>query len=248
MKGFHRIALYCARPQNAVFWRCYFLCGALYKSKGIVILRSRLKQRTTRKRARQKPHFVAARSIIIIAGLSLAACSRSPESNFYVLNPIPAQKQQTIRHPDLRIGIEEIDIPSYMTKQQFILHYTPHHVKLNEYQQWAGALDKNIRRVVETNLSTLLPGAVVAYFPWGIQFKPNYQLRINISQFEVDTLGNTLLRATYIIYSGEELREKRTVEYRQRASMLTVDSFVKTMNDNLNHLTQDIAKTLSIGR
>ena len=181
----------------------------------------------------------------IIAGLALAACSRSPESNFYVLNPLPAQKQQTKNHPDLRVGIEEINIPSYMTKQQFIIHYSPHHVKLNEFQQWAGALDKNIQRVVETNLSTILPGAVVAYFPWGIQFKPNCQLRINISQFEVDSLGNTLLRATYIIYSGEVLRQKRTIEYRKLAPLLTVDSFVTTMNDSLNHLTQDIAKSMT---
>ncbi len=182
--------------------------------------------------------------IIIFAGLSLTACSRSRESNFYVLNPLPVQKQQTKNHPDLRVGIEEINIPSYMTKQQFIIHYSPHHVKLDEFQQWAGALDKNIQRVVETNLSTLLPGAVVAYYPWGTQFKPNYQLHINISQFEVNTLGNTLLRATYVIYSGETLQQKRTVEYHQRAPLLTVDSFVKTMNDSLNHLTQDIAKSV----
>ena len=180
----------------------------------------------------------------IIATLAITACSRSPQSQFYVLNPIPVQKQQAKTHPDLRIGIEEINIPSYMTKQQFIIHYSPHHVKLDEFQQWAGALDKNIQRVVETNLSTLLPGAVIASYPWGIQFKPNDQLRINISQFEVDTLGNTLLRATYVIYSGETLRQKRTVEYHQRAPLLTVDSFVKTMNDSLNHLTQDIAQSL----
>ena len=182
---------------------------------------------------------------IVIAGLTLTACSRSPESNFYVLNPLPAQKHLTKNNPDLRVGIEEVNIPSYMTKQQFIIHYSPHHVKLDEFQQWAGALDKNIQRVVETNLSTLLPGAVVAYYPWGIQFKPNYQLRVNISQFEVDTLGNTMLRATYVIYSGETLRQKRTVEYHQRAPLLTVDSFVKTMNDDLNHLTRDIAKSLT---
>lgn len=181
---------------------------------------------------------------MIIAGLTLTACSRSPQSQFYVLNPIPLQKLQTTTHPDLRVGIEDINIPSYMTKQQLIIHDSPHHVKLDEFQQWAGALDQNIQRVVETNLSTLLPDAVVRSSPWGIQFKPNVQLHINISQFELDTQGNTLLRATYLIYSGETLQQQRTVEYHQRAPLLTVDSFVKTMNDNLNHLTQDIAQSL----
>lgn len=183
-------------------------------------------------------------AFIFMLGLGLGACSRSPEAHFYVLNPLPAQHAQTNTHPDLRIGIEEVDIPAYMNKQQFIVHYSPHHVELNEYQQWAGPLDKNIQRVIETNLSTLLPGAAVDHFPWGIQFKPNYQLRINMSQFEVDTLGNTLLRATYIVYSGDTLQKKRTVEYRQRAPMLTVDSFVKTMNDSLNLLSKDIARTV----
>lgn len=181
---------------------------------------------------------------MIVSVILLTACSHSPESKFYVLNPIHAQKYSNQSRPGLRIGIEEVNIPSYMTKQQFIIHYTPNQVKLNEFQQWAGPLDKNIQRVIETNLSTLLPGAVIAYFPWGIQFNPNYQLHVNISQFEVDVKGNTLLRATYIIYSGETLRQKRTVEYHQQAPELTIDSFVKTMNESLNHLTRDIAKSL----
>ena len=55
--------LYCARVQSEVFRRRYFLCGAFFKTKDIVTLRSSFKKRTTRKRARLKLQIVPARSI-----------------------------------------------------------------------------------------------------------------------------------------------------------------------------------------
>lgn len=187
-----------------------------------------------------------ARSIIItmLTSFLMNGCARSPASHFYVFNPLPLQKKQTdVKHP-IRIGISEINIPSYLNKQQIIIHDTPHHVKLDEFQLWAGPLDKNIQRVVETNLSTLIPGASVVTFPWGIEFKPTYQLRLDISQFEVDTKGNTLLRATYVISSNAQLKQKRTLEFRRQSPSLTIDSFVTTLNEDLNLLTKDIATHL----
>ena len=83
--------LYCARAQNEVFWRRYFLCGAFFKTKDIVILRSSFKKRTTRKRARQKLHFVPARSIVIIPLILLFFCP-----TLFAMNPNDKPSKATI--------------------------------------------------------------------------------------------------------------------------------------------------------
>lgn len=179
---------------------------------------------------------------IITTSLILTSCARSPDTHFYVLNPIQCKASNTRQHASLRIGLDEINIPSYMYKTQIVVHDSSHRVKLNEFHQWAGSLDKNIQRVVETNLSTLLPEAAIASFPWGNQLKPNHQLHIDISQFDIDNKGNSTLRANYFIYANDELRKKRTVCYHSKLKDVSIDNLVTSMNANLEHLTRDIAK------
>lgn len=185
------------------------------------------------------------KGFILLLSLMLIACGRSTVSQFYVLNPIPFKLNHSKNYSHLRIGISEIDCPAYMCKPQFVMHHSSHRVALEEFHQWAGSLDKNIRRVIETNLSTLLPGAAIVMLPWNPKFKPNYQLQINISQFDVNMDGNSVLRADYFIYSDKQLIKKGTHYYHQKILNVTVEKLVESMNVNLTRLTKDIAHTFS---
>ncbi|KTC87787.1 MULTISPECIES: PqiC family protein [Legionella] len=174
--------------------------------------------------------------------LILISCGRSPDSQFYVLNPISPQQKPVKKFQHLRIGINEIQSPAYMSKPQFIIHYSSHEVKLEEFHRWVENLDKNTKRVIEANLVTLLPGVTIVASPWDFKFKPDYRLQINISQFEVDIKGNSIFRADYLIYSGDQLNKKGSVYYHQKIQIVNVDNLVASMNENLNHFTEDLAK------
>ena len=182
---------------------------------------------------------------VLMAVLVLGACGRSKEAQLYVLNPIAAQKKTNHHYTYLRIGIDEVKIPSYIDKLPLTIHYTAHQVFLEEYHQWAEALNKNIERVIRTNLTTLLPGAFVAISPWDVLFKPSYHLQITIPQFSVDINGNSILQAEYIIYHNEQLIEKRDVYYYQKIPVVTPEQLVISMNNNLTSLSRDIAKYFS---
>lgn len=183
--------------------------------------------------------------VVLMAALVLVACGRSKEAQLYVLNPIEAPKQNKHRYTYLRIGIDEVKIPGYIEKLPLSLHYTAHQVSLQEYHQWAEALNKNIERVVRTNLATLLPGALVATSPWDALFKPSYHLQITVPQFSFDINGNSILRAEYLIYHNEQLIEKRDVYYYQKMAVVTPENMVISMNNNLTNLSRDIAKHFS---
>ncbi len=183
--------------------------------------------------------------ILFCIELLLTSCTRSPDATFYVLSPIPYQISHSHKYQDLRIGINDVSTPAYMSKPEIIIHDSVHHVELKNFHQWAGSLNSNMQRVIAANLSTLLPGAAVATVPWDIKFKPNYQLQIDISQFEVDFSGDSVLRADYLIYAEDKLYKKGTLYYHLKISQVTVESLVSSMNDNLTHLTKDLAKILA---
>jgi uncharacterized protein len=171
----------------------------------------------------------------------LLSCGRSKEATFYLLNPVPPQKGKVIHH-GMHIGIDEIQVPEYTEKPQLMINYTPYKVQLEEYHRWAESLDKNIGRVIEANLTTLLPGAVIERYPWDTKFKPNYHIQIDIFQFEIDYNGDSILRADFSIFSNEALVKKHNVFYRLKLKNepITIEALVKSMNINLNHLTLDI--------
>ncbi|CEG56276.1 PqiC family protein [Legionella fallonii] len=180
--------------------------------------------------------------IILMVVFNLVACGRSKNPDYYILNPIPLSKTSTNIYHNLRIGIDKISVPAYIEKPQLIINYTPHRMQLEEDEQWIEGLDKNIARVIVTNLSTLLPGAIVNTSPWEIIFKPNYHLEINISQFTIDVSGNSVLRADYTIYQDEHLIGKHNFYTVQKIPVVNTENLVISMNSNLNHLTQDIAR------
>nr|WP_133132321.1 PqiC family protein [Legionella sp. PL877] len=163
----------------------------------------------------------------------------------YVLAPIPPQKHSVSEYKNLRIGIDSVNIPAYIEKPQLMLHTTSHRLEPEEYHQWAEAVDKNIMRVVETDLSTLLPGSIVESSPWDSKFKPNYHLQIDISQFEMDICGSSKLRAEYLIYYKEALIKRGKVYYHSQVPKVTIEALVMSMNANLTRLTRSIAKVFS---
>lgn len=183
--------------------------------------------------------------IIVILGLVLSSCGRSPDSQFYVLNPLSSQPKKLNTHSRLRIGINEIRAPAYMSRPEVIIQSANHEVKIEEFHRWIKDLTRNTQNVIEANLAILLPKAAFVTFPWDINFRPAYQLQVNILEFSVDNKGNSRLNAEYLIYSGNQLKANGTLNYRKKAAQTQVSDLVASMNENLNQMTRDLARVLA---
>lgn len=179
--------------------------------------------------------------LILLALLLLAACNSGKNPQYYVLNPICSVVKCKNQYSNLRLGIESIRIPEYLEKQQLAIYYTPHQGRLSDNHLWIERLDSNIKRLVKTNLGLFLPGALVEVSPWEGKFSPNYRLQIAISQFTVDIQGNSTLQASYVIYQDDKLIRHRRVHYCQKLPVVTFETLVVSMNENINRLTRDIA-------
>lgn len=179
-------------------------------------------------------------NIILLTTLILCGCGKSKESQFYILTPIPPQKSHHF-YNQVQIGIDSVTIPDYIKKKQLMINQSPNHLNIEEFHQWAGPLDKNITLVLTTNLSTLIPGAIVQSAPFDSKFNPDYHLQVDISQFEIDIHGTSILRAEYIIYRQEKLVHKGNTYYHITIPVVTPEALVKSMNTNLTSLSIKIA-------
>ena len=182
--------------------------------------------------------------IILALGFILCACGRSKQPEFYMLNPISPKSAPVERHAFLKIGIEPIHTPAFTEKPQLMIYDSLNRVQLEEFHQWAESLDKNIKRVIKANLNTLIPGVVMEDAPWDLDFKPDYNLQIDISEYKIDMCGNSSLRASYSISSHERVIKKYDRYYHLKIPVVSVDALVQSMNANLNSFTRDMAKSL----
>ncbi|WP_058529282.1 PqiC family protein [Legionella londiniensis] len=181
--------------------------------------------------------------LILFFMMLIVSCGRSKESQYYVLNPIPCKhsQQKPVFH-HLRIGIDRIKIPGYLEKPQLSFYCTSNQVHLEENHQWAEALKDNIMRVLQTNLSTLLPGAIIEVEPWNRRFVPEYTLQVMISEYKLDIGGKSELRAEYLIYHHEQTVKKQSICYCTKLSKVSPQTLVSSMNHQLTQLSHEISQ------
>lgn len=182
--------------------------------------------------------------MILIFSLILSACGRSKQPEFYILNPLPPQKVVLHKNATLKLGINSIRTPPFAEKPQLLIYDSLNQVQLEEFHQWSESLDKNIKRVIKTNLNTLLPNLVMEDTPWNLDFKPDYNLEIDITEIRMDRLGNCSLRANYIIFGTQGFKKYQRYYYKKNA-IVTAEALVASFNQHLNNFSRDIAKTLS---
>lgn len=181
--------------------------------------------------------------VVSVLSLILVSCARSPNPQFYVLQPLPYTEKGASRH-HMRIGINDVNLPAYLSKSSIVVHTAPHEVVLKDFHQWAGALKDNVQRVIMTNLETLIPGAAIASFPWDSHFQPDYQLQINILQFDIYQSGMSVLRVNYLVYSQNQLYKRGVLYYSTKVPVVNVATLVASMNTNLTRFTRDLVKVL----
>ena len=157
--------------------------------------------------------------LISLAALLLAGCSSSsPKVAFYTLNSIssdrPVATNATAGQP-VSIGIGPVTIPEVLDRPQIVTRTGPHKLQIDEFHRWAGRLDEDFARVVAENVSLLMATEQVAVYPWDVNFKPRYQVILDIQRFEGHMgTGDLLLEVLWKVIDAQKktmLRMKKSV-------------------------------------
>ncbi|NOX24979.1 MAG: membrane integrity-associated transporter subunit PqiC [Deltaproteobacteria bacterium] len=184
--------------------------------------------------------------VMIILPLMFAACATTPPADFYLLTPLARLKAPVAAPGErsaLSLGIGPINVPKYLDRPQIVTRANRNTLRLAEFNRWAEQLKNNITQVMAENLSILLATNQVETFPWQRQRPIDYQVVMNIMQFERDPAGNARLLVRWRLMNGEG---KQVLKGRK--SLITVkpkgrdyDSLVAALSKTLAAISREIA-------
>jgi len=185
---------------------------------------------------------------MIALTLFLSGCMRnSGPVQFYMLNAdsgiadtvrVPAGSQGTV------IGLGPIRIPDYLNRPQMIVAVSDNQYRLFEDHRWAERLDQNISLALFKALPRQIGTERIVRFPWSQRQVIDYQVGIDILEFNVDANGQSRLIAQWFIKRKDKPTIDRRSDYRFPASTTDQAVMVKAQSQCLTKLGQEISATL----
>ena len=136
-------------------------------------------------------------------------------------------------------------MPPYLDRPQIVTRTSRARLTLADFEQWAAPLPDTIPRVLAENLSLLIPTERVILHPWSRTIDPDYQVAVEVLQFDRGPGSQVVLAARWSLLDrdGKEL-VLRTSRISLAAGGADYEATVTTMGRALEVLAQDIATTL----
>jgi uncharacterized protein len=175
--------------------------------------------------------------------LGLEACTSTP-SRFYLLNslstaetiPAMAAAQGPV------IGVGPITVPKYLDRPQIVTRAGSNQLALGEFDRWAEPLQDNVLRVLAENLAFLIPTDQVLWHAWPQSATLDYQVTVDMLQFDGWLGGESTLLALWSILDRAELPLlSQRVCLNAPVGGGDYEAMVAAMSELLARLSRDIA-------
>ncbi len=186
--------------------------------------------------------------VAIMLVFFLSACMRGNKSvQFYRLNAgvamIDAVQVDESTNQAV-VGLGPIRIPDYLNRPQMVVAISDNQYQLSEEHRWAERLDQNISLALAKFLPSQLGSNRIVRYPWAQRQIVDYQVSIDIIEFNIDALGRSRLTAQWLIKRKDQSDISRRFDYQVPASTTDYDVMVSAQSACLTKLGQDIAVTL----
>jgi uncharacterized lipoprotein YmbA len=154
-------------------------------------------------------------------------------------SPAPASKR------DLTIGVGPVTLPPYLDRPQIVTRASRVKLDLGEFDQWAASLQDGVVRVLAENLSLLIPTDRVVRHPWSRLTVPDYQVTVEVMQFDAGPGGEVVLAAHWqILTANEKELVMRKSHLTAAAGGYEYEAMVTAMGRTLDALSREIAAML----
>jgi uncharacterized protein len=180
---------------------------------------------------------------LVASLLGLGACAGTP-SRFYLLNTLSASETvpATAAAQGPVIGVGPITLPKYLDRPQIVTRVGRNQLALGEFDRWAEPLQDNVLRVLAENLVHLIPTDQILLHPWPRSVTLDYQVSMEVLQFDGWLGGESTLLARWSILDGAEHELfNRMVHLHAPTGGQDYDALVVAMNQMLETLSRDIA-------
>jgi len=145
--------------------------------------------------------------LLLCCVLLMTGCigRKSPQVTYYSLLTMEqmGEVQSVSSHPEIKLGIGPITIPDSLKRSQVATRAQGNQYAFDEFNRWAGVLEKDITAVVGDNLGVLLGVEKIGFFPWMHYFSPTYRIVIDFQRLDGSLDGEAVLGARWAIADSE---------------------------------------------
>ena len=181
----------------------------------------------------------------LVAALVLVACGSSPPARYYALSE-PAVTTVEKSGTTL-VALGPLMLADYLQRPQIVVRGKDQQLHVAEYDRWAETPDRAIARWLARDLDAKLAAATVidATMPSSL---PNYRIRGQIAQWDVDAGANAVLAVQWEIVDrdGKPVVAMRSSRYATPVgSASDYAQVVRGLNATLASFADEVAAALS---
>ena len=190
--------------------------------------------------------------IIVVGAVMLVGClgsSKTPPTRYYTLNSpfkTDTQTSAAAHQEDPAIAVGPVRVPRYLNRQEILTRSGRNEFQIAELHKWAEPLEENLARVIAENLSSLVPTDRITRFPWKRSVEVEFQVTLEVVQFDTDIKGNSTLIVRWQILKrdGKTVLMSKKSHYSAKVSGEGYDARVATMNQTVEDLSREIAEAI----
>ncbi len=196
----------------------------------------------------------------VLMGLAIfcaASCSlgtvlepTADPSKFFVLSPadtasrgVPITYSSGGVSRPLEIGLGPVKFPAYLERPEMVTRSSPTQVELSPINRWAEPLQKDFVSVLAQDLMVQL-GAHIVTFPWYRPTNLDYQVTVDITQFDTDTKGNAVLNGRWEIKDPNTGELLKSGQIGQTESALAGETHAATLSRALGAVSTELADAI----
>ncbi|MCA9451089.1 MAG: membrane integrity-associated transporter subunit PqiC [Nitrospiraceae bacterium] len=189
--------------------------------------------------------------MVFVIFLTVLGCGTSQPSHFYVLRALAPSSVSGLSHTkvsNLSFGLGPVTLPKYLDRPQIVTQSGGHEVQLAEFHKWAEPLSENVSRVLAENLSVILSTDRIEQYPWRRTTPVDYQIVVDVLQFDGTRGGEAVLSARWRLVGGDEqtvFTTRKTHVTHHQASQ-DYEGLVEAMSHNLEDLSREIAESMKM--
>lgn len=185
----------------------------------------------------------------LITGVGCATPSQP--ARFYVLTSLTgAESTRTAESALTRssaIGVGPVILPEYLQRPQIVTRSGANELRLDEFNRWAGSLEKDFSRVVAENLSQLLGTDTVITYPWTQTMPLDYQIEMEVAHFDGRLGGDVTLKVRWAVFGrkGESPLLVRMSDITEPSGGSGYGALVAAHSRAVDRLSREIAVALN---
>ena len=178
--------------------------------------------------------------------LGLSGCASSPPTRLYVLPSMTGAETASPAAPrDLTIGVGPVTLSPYLDRLPIVTRASRARLVLGEFDQWAASLQDLVTRALAENLSRLIPTERVVLHPWSRTVELDYQVTVDVMQFDAGPSGEVVLAARWrLLNAKEQALVMRQARFTAAAGRRDYEATIIAMGHTLDALSQDMAAAL----